>query len=259
VLPNLPIMSKFNHKLFCHQPIFAVPQPYYLKHVPMNPYFGCQHDGITSEWQKGFSVKPIHWIYRFRHNTTPLGCPPLYLRNPPGKDVHWLEVSIFDKFKIQCYNSEAWPHTVTAMASICIVAWQFSWSLWAHPELSLINIVLAPMKHVIMRERFNEQVPLDKPVFRWFQRAPEFYAYDTYRELIDMKIIANDPYIDWAKSVGRERELTLYMTEKGWGEGGQGKLVQQLVADGKKKRKAEANKGSIDKHAEHGDDGHGHH
>lgn len=232
-------MSKFNHKIGGHAPVFYTPQPYFLKHQPLNPYLGSQHDGVTADFLKGYSVKPMHWLYRFRYNTNSRAAPPMYLRNPLGKDIHWLEVSIIEKFRLQLVNWEAWPHVCAAVVIIGIVAWQFYWYMYCHPELSLYNIAIGQTKNYVKRERYNDKIEIDQPVFRWFQRCPEFYGYDSYRELIKLGVIANDPYIEFVKSHGRERELTLYCNEKGWGEGGQGKLDSLLAkrrADREKKK-----------------------
>ena len=94
-------------------------------------------------------------------------------------------------------------------------------------------VVGATKKHV-KRERFNDKIEMDEPVFRWFQRVPEFYAY---RELIKLGVIANHPWIEFVKKHGRERELTLYRHEKGWGESGQGTLMP-LLEKAKKDREA---------------------
>lgn len=250
-------MSKFNHKISGHTPIFYTPQPYFLRHSSSNPYFGSVHDGVTTDFMKGFSVKPMHWLYRFRYNTNSRGAPPMYLRNPLGKDLHWLEVSIVEKFRLSLSNWECWPHLCTATVVSLITLWQGYWYLYLHPELSLFNIAIGQSKNYVQRERYNQKIPLDQPVFRWFQRCPEFYGYDGYRELIRMGVIANDPYIEFVKKNGRERELTLYTTEKGWGEGGQGKLVSMLEKEKAKREKAEQHELMFGKN--HKEESHGHH
>ena len=230
-------MSKANHKICGHTPVFYVPQPYFLKHSPLNPFFGAVHDGVSTGWLQGYSVKPIHWLYRFRHNLNYRAAPPLYLRNPLGKDIHWLEVSIPEKFRLQVTSAEAWPHMVAASLCISLVIYQ-AWNyIGYHPELSMFNLVVGATKKHVKRERFNDKIEMDEPVFRWFQRVPEFYAFDSYRELIKLGVIANDPWIEFVKKHGRERELTLYCHEKGWGEGGQGKLMP-LLEKAKKDRQA---------------------
>jgi len=235
-----------------------------LKHHPANPYLGSVHDGVTSDFLKGYSVKPIHWLYRFRYNTNPRGAPPMYMRNTLGKDIHWLEVSIIEKFRLQITNWEAWPHVVAGIGVVCAVAWQFYWYLYCHPELSLFNFAIGQSKNYVKRERFNDKIEFDTPVFRWFQRNSEFYGYDSYRELIKLGVIANDPYIEFVKKHGRDRELVLYPNEKGWGEGGQGKL-DDLLAARRAKREKDAQhqiffgKGGHSHDDAHGDDhGHGH-
>ena len=85
-IPTLKITGGVPHRV--------IEQPYFLKNMPMNPYLGTVHDGVSTGYHQGFSVKPIHWLYRFRHNYLPTGMPVgMYSRNPAGKALHWLEAS----------------------------------------------------------------------------------------------------------------------------------------------------------------------
>lgn len=221
-------MSKHNHKIGGHRPFFVVEQPYYLKHSPMNPFLGAVYDNVSVGQLKGYSLKPIHWLYRFRYNTAPRGSVPLGLQNPGGKNVHWLEVSNVKKFAIQIFSEECLPHTFLAACVASLVLWNFSRYIWSHPDLTLYNIAAPSWKPNTMQLRSNELLPMDKPVFRLFQRVSEFYAYDSYRDLIEMGVIANDPYIEYMKSIGREGDLTIQCPDLGWGEGGRGKIVALL-------------------------------
>jgi len=206
-------------------------QPYHLKFSPLHPSFGAVHDGTTTEYGKGFTPKPMHWLYRFRYNTQPRGITPMNLRNPGGKQVHWLETSNVKKAVVVALSGEFRPHLISAILVITFTAWHISRYLFFHPELTCYMLAVYPTKVWITQHRYNERHPMDKPVFRFFQRAPEFYYYDSYRDLIKMGVIANDPYIHYMKSIGKEKQLTLYMDEKGWGEGGNGKLVDLLPAE----------------------------
>jgi hypothetical protein len=221
-------MSQHTFRIGGAAPIFFEKQPYYLKHMPCNPAFGLVHDGTTTAYGKGFTVKPIHWLYRFRWNSQHRGAGPTYLRNPGGKWMHWLEVSTIKKGIAGTLNHEAQPHVICGTLVILFTIWHLTRYLFFHPEVSLYYVVMYPTKNWVTTYRYNERHPMDKPVFRWMQRNPEFYWYDSYRDLIKLGILANDPYVDYMKSIGRERDLTLYMDQKGWGEGGQGKIVDLL-------------------------------
>ena len=195
------------------RPVFYAAQPYFLKHAPQNPAFGTVHDGVSTEFCAGFSAKPIHWLYRFRHNTAPYCATPLNLRNRGDKVAHWLEITQFKKVAAQLSCSEAYPHMFTAIAIVMITIWHCGRYLLYHPELTLYNVAMYPTKSHIEQTRYNERHPMDKPVFRWVQRCPEFYSYDSYRELIDMEVIANDPFIEHMKALGKGDQLTAYPEE----------------------------------------------
>jgi len=209
-------------------PIFNVKQPYFVKHSPINPFLGSVHDGISTEYLQGYSVKPMHWLYRFRWNVSPYGGTTLYLRNPGGKVLHWLEVSIPKKLAAEAFSNEFRPHLMTAIFVVVFTTWQLARYAFFHPELSFYGITVYPTKNWITQYRFNERHPMDKPVFRYFQRCPEFYSYDAYRDLIKMGVIANDPYVAYMQKIGKEKDLILYADERGWGEGGRGKIVDLL-------------------------------
>jgi hypothetical protein len=185
----------------------------YLKFSPMNPGFGSQYDGTTTAFGQGYTSKPMNWLYRFRYNTTPRGVTPLYLRNPGGKTIHWLEVSLIDKAMEVGFSGEFRPHLFTAIIVISFTAWQISRYLLFHPELTLYMLAMYPTKVWLTQHRYNDSHPLDKPVFRYAQRAPEFYWYDPYRDLIKLGVLANDPYVDYIKSIGLEKELVKYADE----------------------------------------------
>ena len=227
-------MAQHINRICGGQPIFFAKQPYYLKHMPGNPAFGLVHDGTSTQYGQGFSVKKMSWIYRFRHNVSHRGALPLYLRNPGGKWAHWLEVSTIKKGMTVLANHEAAPHVLSSVIVIAFASWQILRYLFFHPELTVYMLAMYPTKSWLTQHRYNERHPMDKPVFRWFQRVPEFYFYDNYRDFIKMGILANDPYVEYMKSIGRERDLTLYMDDKGWGEGGQGKIADLLPYEWRK-------------------------
>jgi hypothetical protein len=197
--------------------IFFAKQSRYLAHVPANPTFGCVHDGVSVEYMQGFTEKPMHWLYRFRHNTNPRGATPLYLRNPGDKVKHWLEISNFKKFMTQVNQEDAYPHVLTALFCFVFSAWQISRYLLYHPDMTLYNVAMYPTKTYIEQGRYNAYHPMDKPSFRWTQRNSEFYSYDIYREMIDMGVIANDPFIEDVKARGLADQLTNY-AEEGYGD-----------------------------------------
>ena len=49
-----------------------------------------------------------------------------------------------------------------------------------------------------------------------------------------MGVIANDPYQAHMEKIGKGKEILLYCDEKGWGEGGRGKLTELLPYDWRK-------------------------
>ena len=121
----------------------AVEQPYFLKKMPHNPYIGTVHDGVSTDYMKGFSVKPINWLYRFRYNNTPTGLPlGFYGRNPPGKHVHWLEVSTMEKFRLQVTCDECIPMATLSCAVILFTLYHSWRHIYYHPDLSLYYLAI---------------------------------------------------------------------------------------------------------------------
>merc|ERR1712146_138590 len=136
-------------------------------------------------------------------------------------------------------NHEAAPHVLSSVIVIAFASWQILRYLFFHPELTVYMLAMYPTKSWLTQHRYNERHPMDKPVFRWFQRVPEFYFYDNYRDFIKMGILANDPYVEYMKSIGRERDLTLYMDDKGWGEGARARSPTCSRTSGARRRSTE--------------------
>lgn len=186
----------------------AVDQPYYLRAMPGNPFIGAVHDGHTEGYMKGFSVKPIHWLYRFRHNSQPIGIPTgFYNRNPGGKQVHWLEVSTIEKVRVQIVGEEFWAPGFIIVCSCAFILTQFVRYMANHPDLSLYNLVLWTSKPFVLMARTGEKYAIDQPIFKYVQRPAEFYAEDPIRHLYRLGVAANDPFVEAMRAAGRESEL----------------------------------------------------
>jgi hypothetical protein len=96
--------------------------------------------------------------------------------------------------------------------------------------MTLYNVAMYPTKKHIQQGRYNDYHPMDKPVFRWTQRNSEFYSYDIYREMIDMGVIANDPFVLHMQSIGKGKDLLGYTEDRGWGwYGSKGRIVPDYL------------------------------
>jgi hypothetical protein len=192
-------MAKFN----------VVDQPYLLKPVPMNPYIGAVHDGRATEYNTGYALKNIPFLYRFRHNLYPGMQTGFFSRNPGGKSVHWLEVSTIEKMRIRAMSEEAFPPMVVSAVVILFTLYHCYRYAAYHPDLTMYNLALWTTKPWIRQMRFSEQHPLDKPIFRFVQRVPEIYnVEDPYKVLIRNGSIANDPYLEAVKELGLTDKIT---------------------------------------------------
>lgn len=189
----------------------VIDQPYYLKAVPMNPYIGTVHNGVSTEFNTGFSVKKIPFLYRFRHNILPTGIQcGFFSRNPMGKHVHWLEVSTIEKLRIRAVGEEAFPPMVVSAVVIAFTIYHCWRYIYMHPDLTNYNVVLWTTKPWVMQTRFSQVHPMDKPIFRYHQRVPEYYNIDDpIRMIYGNQIAANDPYFDKAKELGLEKGFTV--------------------------------------------------
>lgn len=190
-----------------------VEQPYFLKKMPSNPYIGAVHDGKSTGYGQGWSVKPINWVYRFRYNSQPTGIPTgFYNRNPGGKQVHWLEVSTIEKVRVQLAGEEAFGPDLLCGFCIVFTIYHTYRYYTNHPDLSFYNFVLWTSKPFTAINRASVKHNMDQPTFRYMQRPPEFYGKDIIREIYSLGIAANDPFLERVKAAGREDEL--YMNNK---------------------------------------------
>lgn len=192
----------------------------YMKPMSNNPFLCTTHDGVSTNYMEGFVAKRVHWLYRFRYNLLPQGfATGFFSRNPYGRYVHWLEVSTIEKMRLQLMTMEAVPFGVLSTLVIVYTLWFMYRLACVHPDTTLYNIVLWPTKPWVQQMRFNKKLELDQTVYRWVHRVPEYMITDPVRELYKLEIAANDPYLEYVKSMGRERELTLYHAERKNGEG----------------------------------------
>jgi hypothetical protein len=191
-----------------------------LKPVSCNPFLGAVHDGTSTGYMQGFAAKPIHWLYRFRHNLLPQGMSGgFFSRNPYGRYVHWLEVSTIEKMRMQLQTMESMPCSIVTTIVVIYTLW-FSYRLtFLHPDITLYNLGLWPTKPWVQQQRFNKKIDIDQPVYRWVHRVPEFMAADPIRELYKLDVMANDPYLEYVRGMGRVEELTLYPHERVGGKG----------------------------------------
>lgn len=214
-------------KCFGGARVFQIDPPYYLKHSPGNPWLGLKHDNLNVEYGRGFHFKPIHWIYRFRWNSQHRGAGTLGVRNPGGKTPHWLEVSQWMKLKPHLINYEALPHSILLGLCVSLVTWNLFRYVFFHPDLTIYNVIFFTMRQYVNVLRNQEIATMDQPVFRWFQTMPEFYGYNPIREMMEMGLHANDPYLEYMKSIGREKELFI-RPPFGIGESAPGKVKNYL-------------------------------
>ncbi|KAG5474337.1 hypothetical protein LSCM1_03117 [Leishmania martiniquensis] len=192
----------------------------FVKPMSLNPFLGAVHDGISTGYHQGFSAKPIHWLYRFRYNLLPQGMSGgFFSRNPYGRFVHWLEVSTIEKVRLQLMTVESMPVSVLVSIVVVYSLW-FSYRLaFLHPDITLYNLGLWSTKPWVQQQRFNKKIDIDQPVYRWVHRVPEFLINDPIREMYKLKIAANDPYLEYLRSIGREEELTVYEKDRADGAG----------------------------------------
>mmetsp|Transcript_45736 Transcript_45736/g.52857 ORF Transcript_45736/g.52857 Transcript_45736/m.52857 type:complete len:139 (+) Transcript_45736:1-417(+) len=95
-----------------------------------------------------------------------------------------------------------------------------------HPDLTMYNLAIWTTKPWVEQMRFSRQHPLDKPIFRYIQRCPEYYNLeDPIRELYRSGRVVNDPWLDYVRSHGREADLHTKAWTRSYGEGGIGKLL----------------------------------
>ncbi|KEG09254.1 P27 protein [Trypanosoma grayi] len=198
----------------------------YVKPISQNPYISTVHDGVSTGYMEGFSAKPMHWLYRFRYNYLPQGfATGFFSRNPYGRYVHWLEVSTIEKMRLQATSVETFPASVLTAIVLAYTMWFCYRLAFVHPDITLYNIGLWTTKPWIAAQRFNKKHEIDQPVYRWIHRAPEYYITDPYRQLTKLGVAANDTWLEYVKSMGREEELLVGPHDSKWREGGKSTLL----------------------------------
>jgi hypothetical protein len=199
-----------------------------VKPVSHNPYIGTVHDGVTTGYNEGFSSKAMPFLYRFRHNILPQGMATgFFSRNPSGKHIHWLEVSTIEKMRVRAFTDEAFPPLFVSALVLAFTAYHVYRYIVYHPDLTLYNLGVWTSKPWITQMRFAKKHPLDKPVFKFIQRVPSDYygVEDPVKFMYRNGVCANDPWLDFVKSKGKENELYIKGSGKGWGTGGAGNLL----------------------------------
>ena len=223
--------SRHNHNNVCDQ-------PYYLKPCGENPYLGCVHDGVTTEYHKGFSVKPIHHLYRFTHNLLPLNIPRGALRSPVTKRLHWMESTSLRRVANEWYMFEALPVFLVGVMVVVLTIYHLTRTAFYHPDITWYNLAFPTNKNFVPFVRFNQKGMLDQPVYRNLQQQSEFYFLDAAkRSMIELDLIANDPFINHVKEIGRGDELLVRAGSKGankrdiGGQGGRGYLIPSVFEE----------------------------
>ena len=203
-------MSRYSHTIASGgtAQTLAVAQPYYLKKVPGNPFLGCVHDGSSTGYMEGFSLKKIHWLYRWRHNHWPGKSVGRWSRNVHGKDVHWLEVSSIEKFRLRCTDEESTGMAFIFWVTVAYTIYHCFRLLYYHPDLTMYNVALYTSKPWIMPFRANAKHVLAQPILRYHQRVPEFYCDDPIRQMYQLGMFANDPVMERAKLANKVHLLT---------------------------------------------------
>ena len=183
--------------------------------VPGNPYAFLEHDGLSEGYREGFRPRTIHWLYRFRHNLNPtcLAVGTGTSHNPTVRRIHWLEASTLRKMKTAVLSEDCFPHTLTWIAAILFSLWQILWYLYDHPDVSLYYLVMWTTKPFVRVSRSNELHPMEKPVFRYFQGASDYYLPHLHREMVKAGLAVNDPWVEHCKREGIFEDLTKYPHE----------------------------------------------
>lgn len=196
----------------------VVEQPYFLKTVASNPYIGAVHDGVSTEYNTGYTLKKIPFLYRFRHNLFPGQQTGFFARNIAGKHVHWLEVSTIEKMRVRATSEEAFPPMVLSTVVIAFTLYHMWRYTYAHPDITLYNLGVWTSKPWIQQMRFAQKHPMDKPIFRYLARCPEFYNIeDPARIVARLQLDHNDPYLTAVRKAGRIGEVTGDRVLKGLG------------------------------------------
>ena len=177
--------------------------PYYIKPAHGNPWIGLEYDGKGLDYGTGYVWKKMPFLSRFRHNISLAGECPLYLRHPSRhKYVHWMYVSRMGKFWQEHGELEPWNMLLIGWIIIIYTVWHCYRYFLYHPHHSTYALTSMPTKNSIQMRRHEQYHPMDKPVFRYYQSTPDFYWYSPMRDMINLDMIANCPYIELLKSKG---------------------------------------------------------
>lgn len=187
----------------------------YMQPMSHNPYLCAVHDGVSTGYNQGFLPKPVHWLYRFRYNVLPQGfATGFFSRNPYGRYVHWLEVSTIEKMRLQLLTVESMPCSIVSAIVLLFTGWFCYRLAFLHPDITMYNVGLWTTKPWVQQQRFNKAKELDQQLYRWVHRVPEYLITDPIRELYKLEVSHNDPYLEYTRSIGREKELKLYSHER---------------------------------------------
>lgn len=212
-------------------------QPYYLKPVAENPYLGTQHDGVSTEYNTGYSVKPIHHLYRFTHNVLPENIPRMNCKSPWGKRLHWLEVTNMVQLKTEYCVFELIPPFCLTVLILTVTAFHLLRVAFYHPDITWYNVAFPTNKSFVQFVRFNQKHQLEQPVYRYFQQQSEFYFKDGHkRALLEFETVVNDPFINHVKEIGRGDELSVSVShgnkgDKSRGTTGRGHLIPSVYQE----------------------------
>ena len=188
---------------------------------------GLEYDGKGLDYQVGFVWKKMPFLTRFRHNISNPGECPLEMRHPsPYKYVHWMEVSRMRKLMTELHGEEA-----KNFYWLCLAVWWFTvWHCYRyamyHRDHTLYGLTSMPTKNSLTMRRAEAYHPMDKPVFRYYQMAPELYFFHPRRDQYNMGVIANDPFEAHCKEVGQLENLKREGAEaKAWSRTGEGPVA----------------------------------
>ena len=208
-------------------------QPYYLKPVAENPFIGTQHDGVSTEYHTGYSVKPIHHLYRFTHNVLPENIPRNGLKAMCSKRVHWMEMTSSYALRCDYLVFEILPPLFLTILVLGFTFMHLVRVAFYHPDITWYNLAFPTNKSFVQFVRTNQKMQIDQPVYRYFQQQSEFYFKDSHkRAAIEFDFIVNDPYINHVKAIGRGDELLADSNSgKATGTAGRGHLIPSVFQE----------------------------
>ncbi|KPI83441.1 hypothetical protein ABL78_7527 [Leptomonas seymouri] len=124
-----------------------------------------------------------------------------------------------EKMRLQLMSIESMPCSIVSAIVFIYTTWFCYRLAFLHPDITLYNLGLWPTKPWVQQQRFNKKIEVGQPVYRWVHRVPEFMSVDPVRELYKLDVAANDPYLEYVRGMGREKELTLHASERTGGKG----------------------------------------